>query len=904
MTLREHLDNIGRVMTTQGATKVEVLYFQLYLLCLGWDGLLYDTESLKDSNEMEPYKMLGEKTLLNSLWGYAIEQYSHEDIGAFQSFIDDDDINFGTQREDYVEVFNGLLNAAARTSGHGFDHFQPFELSELVYRLSGYQKGMTVYNPFAGVGSYAEVFAVEDLYFGEELDPMIWGIGVLRGYINGYLSLNYICGDSLKRTWTQTFDIVVSTPPLGAITLKEEEYAPQLVVKDAESLLGEFGTMVLVTSGSLLFSARGRTIAECGLLDLVVSLPRNVFYWTSYPPVIVRIKAGRDTSEPIKMIDGTSFYSPGGNHTVVIDTEALYSAYFNADPKYTALVSYNDIVNNGLRLNPALYIDRKEDDAVDGKSLVPLQNLGTIIRPARSKEQPSQVIKGRDLSENPLNLDISPSVREEDDRARYGVLSGKALLIGGTPSQPRLGILNTTVPIGVSSLITAFIPDERIVLPQYIAVVLAEKGVASYGSSLLRITVDDLSLTKIPLVPINEQELIIREYRHKHQPKQQFLPTQRVRVAMIGVPSVPKYAEEGLDIRISFDNANKARTWIQAAGNSRKIDAFVVNQTDGISIQSILLLCGASANIPVFIVSPDLQELEIGFSDCADLYLPGKSFPKGGEPDLFLSLFKLIDAHNSPEGRIREVFATELEAAANLDGKFCFKDANREAFILRDKLEEMLLNRGSGKDYRNVLRTIRDNCLIEPLSGYGYLPQMRTGIFDYGAIVNFMADRYYKNEQGCQFLIKSVIPKNLATLLVASKPILNEGSHDLSPHTLSPIDQGLQLIALQVIMAFICHMSNLVSQGLFDRMDTEQTGKECLGSMSDFKFESGQYIVKSLKDEKNYLYANNVHLPREKSRFIRPGDIVYINDVSEERYPRITDNVKIVFVATSFEKVQ
>ena len=55
MTLREHLDNIGRVMTTQGATKVEVLYFQLYLLCLGWDGLLYDTESLKDSNEMEAY---------------------------------------------------------------------------------------------------------------------------------------------------------------------------------------------------------------------------------------------------------------------------------------------------------------------------------------------------------------------------------------------------------------------------------------------------------------------------------------------------------------------------------------------------------------------------------------------------------------------------------------------------------------------------------------------------------------------------------------------------------------------------------------------------------------------------------------------------------------------------------
>ena len=83
-----------------------------------------------------------------------------------------------------------------------------------------------------------------------------------------------------------------------------------------------------------------------------------------------------------------------------------------------------------------------------------------------------------------------------------------------------------------------------------------------------------------------------------------------------------------------------------------------------------MLLCGSEAGIPVFILSKDLQELESVFADYADLYLPGKSFPIDGEPDLFVALFKYMDEQYSPEGQIREVYARQLEAAANLDGKF------------------------------------------------------------------------------------------------------------------------------------------------------------------------------------------------------------------------------------------
>ena len=253
MTLREHLENIGEVMTSQGASKVEVLFFRLYLLSLSWDkyGSPVDRES--KSRQSNLYKLLFEKTKLSILWAKACEQHGHDELDALDSFLNDEDLYMNTPREVFRDVFNALLNGAARSNNHGFDHLQPAELSELVYKLSGYQKGMTVYNPFAGVGSYAGQFSAGNQYYGEEFDPTIWGIGVLRCHINECLSENYICGDSLNRCWQQPFDVVVSTPPVGAISLKEDTY-PGRLVKEASSLLKDDGTMLLVTSGSFLFS--------------------------------------------------------------------------------------------------------------------------------------------------------------------------------------------------------------------------------------------------------------------------------------------------------------------------------------------------------------------------------------------------------------------------------------------------------------------------------------------------------------------------------------------------------------------------------------------------------------------------------------------------------------------------
>lgn len=812
---------------------------------------------------------------------------------AVDAFLDDWGTLMATKREEYRELANGLLNAAARNGGRGFDHFQPSELSELVFHLSGYQKGMTVYNPYAGVGSYAGVFSADDNYFGEEFDPAVWGIGVLRCHINGCSSSNYVCGDSLNPQWKRSFDIVVSTPPVGAISLHEESFSARLV-KDAPDLLDSGGTMVFVTNGSFLFSIRGEGVAKCGLVDMIITLPRNVFYWTSYPPVIVRIKADRDKSQPIKMVDGSSFCTAAGRMLNIINIQELLGAINGSDPRYTALVSTKQLEDNHYRINPQLYIE-KEEEGAEGKKMVPLQELGTLIKPSRTKERTPLIIRLGNLSGNPLDLSTTPEEREEDDKGSYGTLPAGALLIGGNPSYPKFGYLKS-IPektIGISSALYAFIPDINLVSAQYIAVVLAENGVFNAGSSIVRITLDDLALTRIPLITKSEQEKVISAYAQRHGNPGAKAYRQKARVALVGNPPIPNDANTNLDKRFVFNKIKDVFNWLKTPGNRNKVDALIVSQTNAISNQDLFILC--NDGIPVFILAQDIQGLENAFGNYADQYLPGRCFANGAENDLFSALFLFCDDQNSPEGKIREVYARQLNAAEDLDEKFKFDN-----FCLRDKLEEILLNKDSGKDYVNELRKIRDICLLTPLIKYGYLPRTRYN-FTFGAEVDLLVDRIKKYDTNSIVLLKTVVPKHLASLLRAISPFLNEGSHIITTD-----DRDTQIVAIQIIMSFICLLSGLNSQGYFDCMPKGETKKEYVDYLEGMRFTSGRYPVQCLSENSDYLFAGNVHLNKDccREKNIKVGDVVDIPSAVPENNPKIIDQTIVFFYTNVFDKVQ
>lgn len=895
MTLKEHLYRIGKALAAKGADNKSILYFQLYLLCLGWDGFLCPDdirEGLSESKRSEPYKTLEEYTPLGWLWDAACNQGSAKGKSVIDEFFDDGILWVAT-KDSYREAIDEMLNVAEQEGGRGTIRFQPKEITELVCRLSGYQKGMTVYNPFASVGTYSVHLAAGDKFYGDEKNSIVWGIGVLINHIYGTLSKNYILWDSLHRDWSNYFDIVVSSPPLDVHSQEEDTYLSRLV-KDIPELLNPRGTMVLVTVGGFFFGSKGRSIAQSGKLDMVVTLPGNVYYWSGVRPVIVRLKEARFKGQPVRMVDGSSFFATSSGRVKTILVNDLMKVIESRDPKYVADVSIKDLETNNFNLNPACYLDIEEEDS-KGRKLVCLRELGKIIKPSTPKDQPRFFIRNDNLSDNPLKLDIPISERKEDYHARFGFLRQSALLIGGNPSRPRFGLFkfDESSPVGIASSICGFIPDENQISTEYVAVTLAENGLFS-GSSILRITTEDLALTRIPMVPKSEQLRVIKEYAQKHSQQTTVLPRLKVKVALVGNPSVPVQYEDDLEIRGSFLNARETRNWVRNKANRKTIDAVIINQTDNISFQDIFSLC--NEEIPTFILTQDLQGLEDQFGSYAEQYLPGRGFSAGSETELFSVLFQFVNDQNTPEGRISILYSEQLAAAEDLDAKFCY-----ENYCLHDKLMEILLSQGDGPDCLTDLRKIRDNCILQPLIDYGYLPKTNKRSFTIGAEVDLLANRVYSTQDASYILLKSLFPKNLASLLQASGPVLN-----LGPHALSQADKNIRLVVLQVIMACICHMSDLIKQGKFNSLDPARISGQYIGNLSTYSFESGRYLVQALSDEPSYLFAGNTHLDQKEcaKQGVCPGDFVEIETMPiPEKQPRVTDFERVFFYSKIFKKI-
>lgn len=888
MTLKDHLLKIGEALASKGANEKSILFFQLYLLCLGWDGFLYPDdyrEGITKSKGSEPYSILLKKTPLSELWSTLYDNHHQGDPNTLDSFFDDDDILWRTPRGAFREMFINLLNTLR--PDEVYPHFNSAELAKLAFLISAYEDGMTVYNPFAGIGSYATFFKAGNNYYGEELDPVIWGIGVLWNHVNGSLSSNYLCGNSLNSlnlSPKEPFDIIVTTLPLFS------GYSPSVYVNalSEPTILKKGGSLIIITRGSLIKSS----FTDIATPDMVVILPDDSSNAVSEPLMIVRIKNGQDKSTPIQLIDGTSFCSTDDLGLYTIDVHSLFIAIYSDNPNYTVKVSRDELANSHLYLSPAFYFSR--EDKISGKKMMPLGKLGTFTTPSYTNHPFKQVIRVLDLSNDPLFLDISASERSEHDYQLYGTLDNDALLIGGNATHPSFGYFRGRdyPSVGISSAIFAFIPNEHLVSLEYVAFALSQKGVFATGSDPRRIFAHDLFYTTIPVLSKEEQQKTILAYRHSQQRHNRSSQIDFVRLVLIGNPPTP--AETPTKIIRRYDRiSNTFLEWIRNDENKKSIDAIIVKQTHEVSCQDIFSLC--TEEKPVFILTEDSRALEACFGNHTHKYLPNRCFSIGNESELYSALFQLIEEQARPKSHFLEVFSRQLLAAAKLDGQFRYS-----GFCLRDKLELLLSSSNNDEEFLADLRKIRDHCILDPLIDFGYLPKQKK-CFTYGAEVEFLSKRVYSTIDGTFILIKNPFPKHLVDLLYATSSILNEGAHELSLP-----DKNVQYAVLQIIMACICCLSDLVQDGLFDHKDWEKVNKQYVGWLSDYSFESGIYLVQSLKEDSHYLFAGNTHLSQKEceSKSIHPGDLVEITAVQQEKKPIITDYERVLFFSSQFKKIK
>lgn len=886
-------------MLIQGASEMETLYFRLYLLCLGYDGFL---GGIKDAKGTDPYATLDRQ--LGYLWEKAYEQYDHEGPSALSEYIDDDDLIYGARQEDFKNEFHALLNRAARRGGYNFDYTQPEELSELVYRLSGYTEGMSVYNPFAGLGSYARKFMAGDSYYGEEIKTVAWGIGVLRMYIDGCASANYINGDSRKPTWDKRFDIVVSTPPYSSSNLlMGRNYTTDLVIS-LHSILDDGGSSILVSSANNITGRAGRWIRESEMLDMIIVLPDNFMFSTSATQVLIRLKPNRDPGAPVTLVDAQDFFIPGGRQRKTLDTDRILKAIEERDPDHVVSVSSAEIDKNGGRLFPAFYLIK--ETTVDGQTITPVSELGRIanVRPGNYEREIYVPFVGeKDLSPNPLTK-VSPTMTNNRIIQHLRIITEPSLLIARRAGTLYFGYVSECSeerPVYIYENILAFVPNKELTSWEYVAVSLSQSKVSIPGTSRDRLYYPDLALARIPKISKEEQKKVVYEYLEKTLPARKVTAsTRKVPVVTVGIKELDDKTGR-LNVIKQFDVTREAIDWIIQNPNTVEAVILKVGGTSHISELKASSFCGKAGDLPVYILAPDYDKLEAAFSETDVEYnLKERVFGWGSVDTLIISLLERADLLITPEGRIRQQYEKELEDAASLDGFFKY-----EIFNLRDELEKLLARIASNdtKDIHTPLRQIRDICFLKPLVDYGFLPNAFSGD---GANIDFLVSRFYESGDGGRYILtRQILPGSIAKLLqAASKTVLNPSVHGTQDRGAE--DSSIIIACLSILMAALCELARMVDSGLFQDKDSP---KGSFTKVYTDRFQSGQYEVKRLEDVKgsDYFYAGNVHLGKEEcdKAGIKAGDVVQINRIapSFEQVPRINDYVQVYFYTKFFTKV-
>lgn len=283
----------------------------------------------------------------------------------------------------FEESFNGLFDKVVQRCFYleRYDIYsQPGELTQLVKHLMGENVGK-VYDPFAGVASFALALPKGARYIGEEIHPLVTAVGNLR------ILANDIDGEVLTENSINDrdydADILVSTPPFHLRVETEEfpwgkRYGER---NDACSFLlkkclfaGKRG--IVTAEGDFNISHRLRDfrklLVEDGVIDTIISLPPNIFDMTGVKTCLFVLNPNHTHKGTVRIVDASELYETSGRKNILKVKEIV--SLLNTQGEKNILVPVDDIKANNYILSPEFYL--KHDIQVpEGASLYRFSEL-------------------------------------------------------------------------------------------------------------------------------------------------------------------------------------------------------------------------------------------------------------------------------------------------------------------------------------------------------------------------------------------------------------------------------------------------------------------------------------------------------------------------------------------------
>lgn len=289
--------------------------------------------------------------------------------------------------DDIISRFE--LNAGKSMSIMG----QPSELTELISHLIIREGCKSIYNPFAGLASYATRLKGICQYHGQELNLATGVLAQIRLKAHGIDIHSIESGDSIRDWNPGNADCIVATPPFGLRLPKDQAVGLAANHSNAESfcvdaaLHSNADTAIFVTANGFGFRTSGsdfamrKTLCEPNSrlkVKYVIDLPANIFISTAIPSKIIVLSANV-SGNPL-FVDAAECFTKNRFKNVLI-VEAVLGLIDDKPAGQVASIDSETLFKNNCSFSTRLYL-KKPIELKDGEKLV---DMNTIFEPLKER---------------------------------------------------------------------------------------------------------------------------------------------------------------------------------------------------------------------------------------------------------------------------------------------------------------------------------------------------------------------------------------------------------------------------------------------------------------------------------------------------------------------------------------
>ena len=419
-------------------------------------------------------------------------------------------------------AFNYIIRKMQSIYGKLNDLFvQPVEITHIVSTLLNADKG-SVFNPYAGTGSYAMVIGDDCTYLGNELSQSNVLIAKLNLLINNRRNA-VIERASSGANWVicdnQKFDYIVSTPPFR-LPLQDSEYrttdldflAKSSVAAQIRSV-GVYPASICYNSNALYEQVLSCLVDE-DILDTIVLLPTSLYPNTSIETSIIVVNKNKAQQGSVRFVDASDCYYTDGRVKRFDLSHWTYKLHHSTRELGVAYVPNDDIRSNGYKIYPKLYLG-KNIEVPEGMREISLFEVLTPIstRLATSKQGRVFSFSQRDsINVGGIISHTDLDVRNIEVRD-YRAINEDCLVIRRGGRFIAKYLITNGEDIYLNSSCRTFLVDTGIIDPIYLLSELSKdyflEQVSRYGTSPAgpRMSIEDFLNLKILVPSVRDQQV-------------------------------------------------------------------------------------------------------------------------------------------------------------------------------------------------------------------------------------------------------------------------------------------------------------------------------------------------------------------------------------------------------------